>query len=255
MAAAGCADRFQMLRDPVGAVLGAGEHEGALHLAVACRISASTCRLRAASTKMTLCSTRSAVVATGVTATCTGSRSMAPASDAISFGMVAEKNSVCRCGRDGADDLADRHDEAEVEHVVGLVQHQDLDAAELHGAVLHVVEQPAGRGDQHVDAARHRLGLPALRHAAEHQRGADAGMAAIGAEAFGDLAGQLARRAQNQHAAARAASAGRLSAISRCRIGSAKAAVLPVPVWAMPCTSRPCKHMRDGLSWIGVGAA
>ena len=47
--------------------------------------------------------------------------------------------------------------------------------------------------------------------------------------------------------------AGRLSAISRWMIGSAKAAVLPVPVCAMPCTSRPFITCGMAWTWMGVG--
>src|SRR5665811_1434623 len=36
-------------------------------------------------------------------------------------------------------------------------------------------------------------------------------------------------------------------------IGSAKAAVLPVPVCAMPMTSRPCMARGMVWAWIGVG--
>ena len=39
----------------------------------------------------------------------------------------------------------------------------------------------------------------------------------------------------------------------RCRIGSAKAAVLPVPVWAMPSRSLPSISARDGLGLDGRG--
>ena len=43
-----------------------------------------------------------AVVATGATETLTGSRNRSPASAPISFGMVAEKNRLCRAlGRSG----------------------------------------------------------------------------------------------------------------------------------------------------------
>ncbi len=52
-----------------------------------------------------------------------------------------------------ADDRADVVDEAHVEHAVGFVEHENLDAVEPHGAVLHQVEQPAGRRHQDVDAA------------------------------------------------------------------------------------------------------
>ena len=43
------------------------------------------------------------------------------------------------------------------------------------------------------------------------------------------------------------------SAARRCRIGSAKAAVLPVPVWAMPSRSLPSRSCGMACAWIGVG--
>ena len=36
-------------------------------------------------------------------------------------------------------------------------------------------------------------------------------------------------------------------------MGSEKPAVLPVPVWAAPMTSRPCSTSGIALAWIGVG--
>ena len=38
-----------------------------------------------------------------------------------------------------------------------------------------------------------------------------------------------------------------------CKIGKTKAAVLPVPVWAAPITSRPCSTWGIACAWIGVG--
>ncbi len=38
-------------------------------------------------------------------------------------------------------------------------------------------------------------------------------------------------------------------------IGRVKAAVLPVPVWAMPRTSRPARATGMACSWIGVGVS
>ena len=40
---------------------------------------------------------------------------------------------------------------------------------------------------------------------------------------------------------------------SNCRIGSAKAAVFPVPVCAPAMRSRPCSTRGIACSWIGVG--
>ena len=51
-------------------------------------------------------------------------------------------------------DPLDVGDEAHVEHAVGLVDDQDLDAGQQQLAALEMVEQAAGGGDQHVDAAR-----------------------------------------------------------------------------------------------------
>ena len=79
---------------------------------------------------------RSTVVAAGVTATRTGSCSIWFASSAISRGMVAEKNSVWRLAGSLVDDPADVVDEAHVEHAVGFVEHEHLDAIEMrrHGS-------------------------------------------------------------------------------------------------------------------------
>ena len=41
----------------------------------------------------------------------------------------------------------------------------------------------------------------------------------------------------------------------RARIGSAKAAVLPVPVWARPTTSRPCISSGMVSCWIAEGCS
>jgi len=46
---------------------------------------------------------------------------------------------------------------------------------------------------------------------------------------------------------------GRELVARRCRIGSANAAVLPVPVWAIPITSRPDMTVGIVCAWIGVG--
>ncbi len=93
-------------------------------------------------------------------------------------------------------------DEAHVEHAVGFVQHQHLDLVEAQRALIDQIEQAAGRGHQHLDAARERADLPVDRHAADGERDLErADVPAISAEAVGDLAGQFARRREHQHAA------------------------------------------------------
>ncbi len=72
------------------------------------------------------------------------------------------------------DNLANVVDEAHVEHAVGLVEDEDLDAFEAHEALLHQIEQPAGRGDEKIRTARERLFLATLADAAVDEGRLDA---------------------------------------------------------------------------------
>ena len=120
----------------------------------------------------------------------------------MAWGMVAENIKVCRSRRKFGDDFADVLDEAHVEHAVGFVEHEKLDVAKAERIALHEIEQPARRGDQDVDAVEQRTDLRTHRHAADGERRPQTQMAPIGAEAVEDLAGQFARRAEHQDAAA-----------------------------------------------------
>ena len=55
-------------------------------------------------------------------------------------------------------DLADVVDEAHVEHLVGFVEHEDFELGERQRALIDEIEQPAGRGDEDVDAVLQRRG-------------------------------------------------------------------------------------------------
>ncbi len=63
-----------------------------------------------------------------------------------------------------------------------------------------MVEQPAGRGDQDVDAAVQLAVLLIEGDAADQKRHRQLVVLAVALEAFGDLGGQLARRLQDQRA-------------------------------------------------------
>src|SRR5262249_4536264 len=93
-------------------------------------------------------------------------------------------------------------DEAHVEHAVGLVENEDLDAIEVHGPALHEVEKaPRGR-DQDIDAGCEGADLALDRNATNGERHLRAQVTSIGPKAFDDLRGKLSRRAEHQHAAA-----------------------------------------------------
>ena len=99
-------------------------------------------------------------------------------------------------------DAADGVDEAHVEHPVGFVEDENLDAIETQRPAVEMVDQAAWRRHQDVDAARQRLDLGAARDAAENHGAREVQMPAIGPEALGDLARELAGRRQDQGAAA-----------------------------------------------------
>ena len=98
------------------------------------------------------------------------------------------------------EDALDVGDEAHVEHAVGLVDHHDLHAGQHQLAALEVVEQAAGRGDQHVDAAVDQLVLVLEADAADQQRHRELQVRRVLLELLGDLGGELAGRGEDEAA-------------------------------------------------------
>ena len=56
-------------------------------------------------------------------------------------------------------DAADGVDEAEVEHLVDFIEHEDLELAEAHGAALDQIDEAARGRHQNIDAALQRAKL------------------------------------------------------------------------------------------------
>ena len=157
-----------------------------------------------------------------------------------------------RVGRGLGQQLGDLGQEAHVGHLVGLVEHGDLDVVELAGAALDQVAEAARGGDDDLDAAPERVHLPVVRHAADGGLEEDADRAAERHQRVGDLHGQLAGRHQDQglgagaaargHPARRGpAAAGRTPGSCRSRSGRGRA--------------RPGRPGRPGMvaAWISNG--
>ena len=81
-------------------------------------------------------------------------------------------------------DALDVRNEAHVEHAVGFVDHQQLDAGQQQPSALVMVEQAARRRDQHVDAARQLGVLVVERNAADDQRDVELVLGAVLVEAL-----------------------------------------------------------------------
>jgi hypothetical protein len=108
---------------------------------------------------------------------------------------VAEKSSVWRSR--GARAMIES-----VEHAVGFVEHQQLDASELYAAAVHVVFETAGGGDGDVERLSHLVELAPERHAADEARGEQPLAAAVAVDRLLHLHGELARGREDEHARA-----------------------------------------------------
>ncbi len=182
----------------VGAVLSAREDEDALHRRITQEVDQQAALALAGRRTRRAVRPCRPVVATGVTATWPdhGSNSSAsPRNGARHGGREEQSLPLLRQFRH---DAPDRVDEAHVEHLVGFVEHEDLDLVEAQRAAVEMVEQAAWRRHQDVDAARQGLRLLPDRNAAEHHGNGELCVAPIGLEAFGDLARELACRRENE---------------------------------------------------------
>ena len=90
--------------------------------------------------------------------------------------------------------------ETHVEHPVRLVEHEELDLIEFGVALPQMIEQSAGRGHDDIDALTQRVVLPAIAHAAVHDRHAQGGEAGQVANRRFDLSSQFPSRFEDQHA-------------------------------------------------------
>ena len=79
-----------------------------------------------------------------------------------------EEQRLAREGQELADAL-NIGNEPHVEHAVGFVHHKNLDAGEQQLAALHMVEQAARRGDDHIRTAINLAGLFLERNATDQQ--------------------------------------------------------------------------------------
>ena len=128
----------------------------------------------------------------------TGSCSISRASWPIGGGIVALKNSVWRFGGQMPEDAPDVRQESHVEHAIGFVEHQILEAGELRVRRPKMIEQPARRRDDDVHAAAKRVLLRTHADAAKHRGAGDRRVHRQIGQVFDDLRRQLTRRRQDE---------------------------------------------------------
>ena len=150
-------------------------------------------------------------------------------------------------------DLADVADEAHVQHAVGFVQHQDLDARQVDGALAAVVQQAAGRGHQDVQRLLQRADLRIDVDAAEHHHGRQRGVLAVGLHRFGHLRGQFARGRQDQAARAARLALGGLGLRQQVQDGQGEAGGLAGAGLGGGEQVAALQDLRNGLGLDGGG--
>ena len=186
-----------------------------------------------------------------------GWRMWVRASATIAAGMVAENSIVCRVSGVLLISLIDVGQEAEVEHLVGLVEHERVDVGEVEGAAVGEVDQPARRTDDDVDAGLERVELGVVADAAvdgEHAQAAvGAGQREVARRPGAPARGSGRRSAPAACPAAARCSRGPSGRPTRCSTGMPKASVLPVPVRAWPMRSVPRRATERVISWIANG--
>ena len=98
------------------------------------------------------------------------------------------------------EDPPDVRKKSHVEHMVGLVQDQDFEAAEIHGSAADQVEEPAGAGHHDVGTLPEFYLLAANSHAAVYGDATNAGLSAQAPDSLVSLLGQLPCGRDNQPA-------------------------------------------------------
>ena len=172
-------------------MLGAGEDQRLVDPARRDEVRSSS-RLRSRSTGITTCSISSVVELRGVTWTRAGLVEQARRQRADVVREGRREQQVLAARRQQLEDLADVADEAHVEHAVGLVEDEDLDARQVDRPLADVVEQAAGRGDDDLGAGAQLGGLGLEADAAVDGGRPDRAVLAVGADALLDLDGELA---------------------------------------------------------------
>ena len=109
--------------------------------------------------------------------------------------------------RAASDDAADIGEETHVEHAVDFIEDEDFDVAEVDGALLHVVEETTGGGNDDIDAFLEAVFLSAVTDAAMDEEALEASVLSVFlklvlnlggkfADGFEDEAADFSRRAE-----------------------------------------------------------
>lgn len=102
--------------------------------------------------------------------------------------------------RQAGDYFADRGDEAQIKHMIRLVEHEDFGRRRPEFAARDMIEQATGRRHQHIEAAREHVNLGTMGNAADDNAHGGPHEGPVGAETVRDLGGEFAGWRENEGA-------------------------------------------------------
>ena len=113
-------------------------------------------------------------------------------------GEGRREEEVLTLGRQLREDTPDVSDEAHVEHAVGFIEDEVRDVGEVDCALAEVVEEPARRCHQKIDALSDPVNLGRKTDAAEDDRRLEVQVPPVGTNGLLDLGGELTGRGEHQ---------------------------------------------------------
>ena len=159
-------------------------------------------------------------------------------------------------GRRGGEDEFEVFAKAEIEHLVGLVEHDGAELGYVERAAGDVIAQPAGRADDDMRAAFERPAFRAHVHAADAGADARAGIRRRAIRARGctctasSRVGAMTSASGAPGASKRSAPSSSVGAMAR-----PKATVLPEPVCAETRRSAPSASGASTAVWTAVSVS
>ena len=198
---------FQLPHHPVGAVAGAHEHQGALHLGLAQQIGQQPLFVGLVHQVQLLAH---AVHGAGYRVHLHRRRLIQDVQGQLLHlgGHGGGKEQRLPPLGQRPDHLAHVVDKAHVQHPVGLVQHENLQLVQANEPLAHQVVEAARGGHQDIHPPLELLGLGQLLYPAENHAAAQVGSGPVGGKVLVDLQGQLPGRGEHQRPYGPAGAAG-----------------------------------------------
>jgi len=190
---------FQLLRQAVGSMLGAGEHQHLMPVTFVDQVGEQVPLVFLRNpVHLLLDAVGGGIAGRDFNVDRVPQDALGELPNVIRVG--GREHEILTLRRQQLDDAADGVDEAHVEHPIGFVQHQALYCAEVECALLDQVEQAARCSNQQVAAAVQGTDLRLQADTAEHDDCAQSGELTVAACALSDLSRQFTCRCQNERA-------------------------------------------------------